>query len=75
MERAGGGPGCGQELEMNALVRTAGGLSRHQGLGPRGGEGEADQGGGSGDYRNTAPVKMLCWVTPPATPEATERSK
>lgn len=75
MKWAGRGAGCGQELEMNALVCTAGGLSRRQGLGPRGGEGEADQGGGSGNYRNTAPVKMLSWATPPATPEATERSK
>lgn len=75
MERAGGGAGCGQELEMNALVRRAGGLCRRQGLGPRGAEGEADQGGGSGDCRNTAPVKMLGWVTPPASPEATERSQ
>lgn len=48
VEWARGGTCCGQGSELNVLVHTAeGGLSRRQGRGPQGGEGEADPGGGA----------------------------
>lgn len=76
MEWARGGTCCGQGSELNVLVHTAGGLSRRQGRGPQGGEGEADPGAGQWGLQKLSDYKdALCWVTPPPTPEAMERSK